>query len=74
MATQRAKRLERFFNNELRVQIGSKTWSCPHCHFMSFDKVKFCSDCGRPMNRHPDKSNVLDNIEMAIAYALGERE
>ena len=74
MATKRAQRLDDFLSNELGWETKSLSWSCvtQTCGFRVFSPQLFCSNCGKKMPNNTDKSEVCNDLERAISYALGE--
>ena len=74
MATKRAQRLEDFLSNKLGWETKSLSWNCvtQQCGFRVFCPQLFCSNCGKKMLKKTDKSEVCNDLERAISYALGE--
>lgn len=73
MAKSRAKRLGEFLEGlGWFVFDDEQTATCSNCGHTSFGG-KYCSECGHALKR-TKKSNkeVLEQLEDAIKYALGE--
>ena len=74
MVTKRSKRLEFFLSNELGWETQISRWSCitSGCSFRTYKLLNFCSNCGTKMPKEQDDMGEEDELELAIAFALGE--
>ena len=76
MATKRAKRLEKYLNHQLSWETHSETSQCPNCNTFYYNSTyEFCSRCGTKLEEDENsRKEVFDELEAAIAYALGETD
>jgi uncharacterized OB-fold protein len=71
--TKRARRLEKYLSG-IGWETNSEMFSCS-CGEKYFSRRNFCSACGKKMKKTPDNDDrVFNELEAAIAYALGEKK
>lgn len=72
--TLRAKRLERYLSEILGWETNGQEFKCGGCGKLYFHHENYCSDCGAAISKNPsDTAAVFEELESAIAYALGEK-
>lgn len=69
MATVRAKRMAKILENRFGWSVYGGTHECPKCGAVYYSG-SYCQKDGAKLKRRKDDS--LDQLEEAIAYALGE--
>uniref|UniRef100_A0A6M3JP81 Uncharacterized protein n=1 Tax=viral metagenome TaxID=1070528 RepID=A0A6M3JP81_9ZZZZ len=71
--SKRAERLGRFLEDDLGWYVFEVSYRCKKCGHRSSFSDNYCAHCGGKMvaDREEPKE-IVDQLEEAIAYALGE--
>ena len=73
MTTLRAKRMKRYLEDlGWEVETPAEYEPCKKCGSVTFRPEKFCSNCGTRRAHVKEYITGAQQLEEAIAYALGE--